>query len=241
MDNEEKTKAEPTKPGVLTDSIERMKSVLDAVESEVRQARFLFPNMATDGLKWATLSRACGKIHDLTRLGWQQLMDPAAVTGEFFTKKETLDFLMGNPPLGDVKDAATPLDQPEQTGGGAKASVPHRKAKFVIEIGGVEFVREVMEGFILYHGAHSTPGGHNPKQWAMEVYRSPSGVVRAVAYNGGDKPVMNISGRGNFKVLDRMAVNALGGFVRAALKPSRIHKSARRTAKAAEAEEKQNV
>lgn len=73
-----------------------------------------------------------------------------------------------------------------------------------------------MEGFILYHGAHSTPGGHNPKQWAMEVYRSPSGVVRAVAYNGGDKPVMNISGRGNFKVLDRMAVNALGGFVRAA-------------------------
>ena len=123
MDNEEKTnEAEPTKPGVLTDSIERMKSVLDAVESEVRQARFLFPNLATEGLKWATLSRACGKIHDLTRLGWQQLVDPAAGTGEFFTKKETLDFLAGNPPFGDVKDAATPLDPSVQTGGGCNGN-----------------------------------------------------------------------------------------------------------------------
>ena len=244
MNNEEKTnEAEPKKPGDLTDSIARMTACLEDVIANAKAALDQAQNMNRDGMKWMTLSKAIGDIHARTRLGWQQIIDPASGTGggAFFTKNEILDFVLANPSLGDVKDAATPLDQPEQTGGGVKASLPHRKEKFVIEIGGVEFVREVMEGFILYHGAHSTPGGHNPKQWAMEVYRSPSGVVRAIAYNGGDKPVMNIRGRCNFKVLDRMAVNALGGFVRAALKPSRIHKSARRTAKAAETEGAPNV
>ena len=247
MNNEEKTnEAEPKKPGDLTDSIARMTACLEDVIANAKAALDQAQNMNRDGMKWITLSKAVFDVNKRSRLGWQQIIDPASGTGggAFFTKNEILDFVTANPPLGEVKDAPTPLDPsaPEMVqGGGAKASVPHRKAKFVIEIGGVEFVREVMEGFILYHGAHSTPGGHNPKQWAMEVYRSPSGVVRAVAYNGGDKPVMNISARGNFKVLDRMAVNALGGFVRAAMKPSRIHKSARRTAKAAETAGAPNV
>lgn len=255
MDNEEKTN-EPQKPDGFTPGIERMTEKLETVFSTAMQALQVAPKLESGGHKWMVLSKAIGETRHV--LGPCAIMPdacfhklhefvstpPASGTGAFHTPKEIIDFVTANPPLGEVKDAPTPLDPsaPEMVqGGGAKASVPHRKAKFVIEIGGVEFVREVMEGFILYHGAHSTPGGHNPKQWAMEVYRSPSGVVRAVAYNGGDKPVMNISGRGNFKVLDRMAVNALGGFVRAAMKPGRIHKSARRTAKAAETEGAPNV
>ena len=113
MNDEQPTNDAEQKPGKLTESIERMKKVLDEVESEIRAARFLFPNLESEGVKWATLSRACGKIHDLTRLGWQSLVetqphDPAAGTGAFFTQKEVLDAVMANPPL-NIKPTAEPI------------------------------------------------------------------------------------------------------------------------------------
>lgn len=121
MNDEKKTtEAEQTKPGDMTDSIERMKAVLDAVEHEVREARFLVTGMASCPLKWRTLSRACGRIHDLTRLGWQKLKEMPEV---FRTSKEIIDFVTANPKLGEVKDAPTPLDPsaPEMVRGGGLA------------------------------------------------------------------------------------------------------------------------
>lgn len=123
--NDEKTstEAEQTKPGDLTDSIERMKAVLEAVEHEVREARFLATGMESGQLKWRTLSRACDRIHDLT--SWENYMKNPEV---FHTPKENLDFVMANPPLGEVKDAATPLDPtaPEMVRGGGPCVEGHR-------------------------------------------------------------------------------------------------------------------
>lgn len=118
--NDEKnaTEAEQTKPGDLTDSIERMKAVLEAVEHEVREARFLVTGMESGQLKWRTLSRACDRIHDLT--SWENYMKNPEV---FHTPKESLDFVTANPQLGEVKDAPTPLDPsaPEMVRGGVLA------------------------------------------------------------------------------------------------------------------------
>ena len=112
MSNEQPTTAaEQMEPGALAGSIEGLKAILDEVDSEVRQARFLFPNQEKDSLKWATLRRACGRINDITRIGVQRLVDPAAGTGAFFTPKEALDAVMANPPL----DPPAP-----ETGGGAQ-------------------------------------------------------------------------------------------------------------------------
>ncbi len=174
-----------------------------------------------------------------------QTVDPAAGTGAYFTPKAAINAIMANPPLGDlppgidgVEPRDTPLspDAPQMVPSEVKRNLPRRKEKFVVEIGGVEFVREVMgNATIFYHGAYTTPGGHNPKHFTMEVWRSETGKMHAVAYNTNGNTVMNISGNVAFKVFDRMACNALGGYVRYALKPSRIHRSARRTAKAAAA------
>ena len=106
MSNESINEAEQ-KPDPIADSIERMKAVLESVEHEVRGAQFLVTGMESNQLKWATLSRACGKIHDLTRLGWQKLTEKPEV---FRTPKEVIDFVTANPPLGEVKDAPTPID-----------------------------------------------------------------------------------------------------------------------------------
>ena len=132
MDNEEKTN-EPQKPDGFTPSIERMTEKLETVFSTAMQALQVAPKLESGGHKWMVLAKAIGEIRHV--LGPCAIMPdacfhklhefvstpPASGTGEFFTKKETLDFLMGNPPLGDVKDAATPLDPnaPEmvQTGG----------------------------------------------------------------------------------------------------------------------------
>ena len=121
MNNEEnKPEAGQKVPDPIGESIERMKAVLDAVEHEVRAARFLVTGMEINQLKWKTLSRACGRIHDLTRLGWQKLTE---MPEEFHTPNEILDFVTANPPLGEVKDAATPLDPsaPEMVRGGRAA------------------------------------------------------------------------------------------------------------------------
>ena len=122
--NDEKTstEAEQKKPGDMNASIERMIADLEAIESIIRTTKFLAEGMENGGLKWATLSKALGDIRHV--LGPCAIMPdacfhklhefvcqpPASGTCEFFTKKETLDFLFGNPPFGDVKDAATPLD-----------------------------------------------------------------------------------------------------------------------------------
>jgi hypothetical protein len=124
MNDEKKTtEAEQMEPGALADSIEGLKSVLDEVDAEVRQARFLFPNQEKETLKWATLRRACGRINDITRIGVQRLVDPAAGTGAFFTPKEALDAVMANPPL----DPPAP-----ETGGGCnerRAGFSHEQTR----------------------------------------------------------------------------------------------------------------
>ena len=98
--------AEQKTPDPIAESVKRMQGVLDEVESNVRAARFLVSGMESEQLKWAQLSRACGTIHDLTRLGWQKLTGKPEV---FHSPKEIIDFVTANPPLGDVKDAPTPI------------------------------------------------------------------------------------------------------------------------------------
>lgn len=94
-------------PDPIAESIKRMQGVLDEVESNVRAVRFLVSGMESEQLKWAQLSRACGTIHEITRLGWQNLTEKPEV---FHSPKEIIDFVTANPPLGEVKDAPTPID-----------------------------------------------------------------------------------------------------------------------------------
>jgi len=119
MDNETNaTEAEQKKTGDLTDSIARMTACLEDVIANAKAALTLSKDMDRDGMKWMTLSKAVFDVHERSRMGWQKLVDPptaydpAAGTGggAFFTPKQAIDFIMGNPPFGDVKDAATPLD-----------------------------------------------------------------------------------------------------------------------------------
>lgn len=143
MNNEEnKPEAGQKVPDPMGESIERMKAVLEAVEHEVREARFRVSGMEIDLLKFGTLSRACDRIHDLTRLGWQKLTEKPEV---FRTPKEIIDFVTANPPLGEVKDAPTPIDQsaPEMVSGGGYAAEDGRGS------------HEPSGG-----GAHSLPHGH---------------------------------------------------------------------------------
>ena len=122
-DSEKTTEAEQKKPGDLTDSIARMTACLEDVIANAKAALTLSKDMDRDDMKWMTLSKAVFDVHNRLRMGWQKLVDPAAGTGggAFFTKKEILDFVMANPPIGDVKDAATSLDPsaPEMVRGGA--------------------------------------------------------------------------------------------------------------------------
>ena len=126
--NDEKpsTEAEQTKPGDLTASIERMIADLGTIESIIRTTRLLAEGMENCGLKWATLCKALGEIRLI--LGpcaimpdacFHKVYDFASGTGAFHTPKEIIDFVTANPPLGEVKDAPTPLDPSVQTGGGA--------------------------------------------------------------------------------------------------------------------------
>lgn len=113
MNNEEKTnEAEPKKPGDLTDSIQRMIACLEDVYANAKAALDQAQNMNRDGMKWMTLSKAIGDIHARTRLGWQQIIDPASGTGggAFFTKNEILDFVTANPPMVDIQPADEPID-----------------------------------------------------------------------------------------------------------------------------------
>ena len=119
MDNETNaTEAEQKKTGDLTDSIARMTACLEDVIANAKAALTLSKDMDRDGMKWMTLSKAVFDVHELSRMGWQKLVDPptaydpAAGTGggAFFTPKQAIDFIMGNPPFGEVKDEPTPLD-----------------------------------------------------------------------------------------------------------------------------------
>ena len=130
MNDEKKTtEAEQKKPGDLTASIERMIAVLEAVEHEVREARFLVTGMENGFLKFATLSRALVDIRHI--LGpcaimpeacFHKVYDSVSGTGAFRTSKEILDIVTANPPLGEVKDAPTPLDPsaPKMVRGGVR-------------------------------------------------------------------------------------------------------------------------
>lgn len=117
MDEEKTNEAEPKKPD-LKASIQRMTECLEDVLANAKAALTLSKDMDRDGMKWMTLSKAVFDVHERSRMGWQKLVDPptaydpAAGTGggAFFTPKQAIDFIMGNPPFGDVKDAATPLD-----------------------------------------------------------------------------------------------------------------------------------
>ena len=129
-------------PDPIAESVKRMQGVLDEVESNVRAARFLVSGMDSEQLKWAQLSRACGRIHDLTRLGWQKLTEKPEV---FHSPKEIIDFVTANPPIGEVKDAPTPIDPsaPEMVNGGGYAAEDGRGS------------HEPSGG-----GAHPLPHGH---------------------------------------------------------------------------------
>lgn len=100
--NDEKpsTEAEQTKLGDLTASIERMIADLGTIESIIRTTRLLAEGMENGGLKWATLCKALGEI--------RHILGPCAIMPDACF-----------PPLGEVKDAPTPLDPSVQTGGGA--------------------------------------------------------------------------------------------------------------------------
>lgn len=119
MDNETNaTEAEQKKHGDLTDSIARMTACLEDVLANAMAALTLSKDMDRDGMKWMTLSKAVFDVHERSRMCWQKLVDPptaydpAAGTGggAFFTPKQAIDFIMGNPPFGEVKDVPTPID-----------------------------------------------------------------------------------------------------------------------------------
>lgn len=121
MDNEEKTNG-PQKPDGFTPSIERMTEKLETVFSTAMQALQVAPKLESGGHKWMVLSKAIGEIRHV--LGPCAIMPdacfhklhefvstpPASGTGAFFTPKQAIDFIMGNPPFGEVKDVPTPID-----------------------------------------------------------------------------------------------------------------------------------
>ena len=117
MDEEKTNEAEPKKPD-LKASIQCMTECLEDVLANAKAALTLSKDMDRDGMKWMTLSKAVFDVHELSRMGWQKLVDPptaydpAAGTGggAFFTPKQAIDFIMGNPPFGEVKDVPTPID-----------------------------------------------------------------------------------------------------------------------------------
>ena len=112
MNNEQPTtEAEPKKPDDLTASIERMTACLERVRTEVHRALGEVELMPRDGMKWMRLSKAVFDVHELTRMGWQKIVDPAAGTGAYFTPKSAIDFVTANPPL-DIP----PADEPIQPG-----------------------------------------------------------------------------------------------------------------------------
>jgi hypothetical protein len=119
MDNETNaTEAEQKKHGALTDSIARMTACLEDVIANAKAALDLSKNMDRDGMKWMTLSKAVFDVHERSRMGWQKLVDPPTAYdpasgtggGAFFTPKQAIDFIMGNPPFGEVKEVPTPID-----------------------------------------------------------------------------------------------------------------------------------
>ena len=121
MDNEEKTN-EPQKPDGFTPGIERMTEKLETVFSTAMQALQVAPKLESGGHKWMVLSKAIGEIRHV--LGPCAIMPdacfhklhefvstpPASGTGAFHTPKQAIDFIMGNPPFGEVKDVPTPID-----------------------------------------------------------------------------------------------------------------------------------
>lgn len=133
MDNEEKTN-EPQKPDGFTPGIERMTEKLETVFSTAMQALQVAPKLESGCHKWMVLSKAIGEIRHV--LGPCAIMPdayfhklhefvstpPASGTGAFHTPKEIIDFVTANPPLGEVKDAPTPLDPsaPEMVQGGGR-------------------------------------------------------------------------------------------------------------------------
>lgn len=117
--NDEKTstEAEQTKPGDMNASIKRMVADLETIESIIRTTKLLAEGMENGGLKWTTLSKAIGEIRHvlgpctfMPEACFQKVYDFASGTGAFHTPKEIIDFVTANPPLGEVKDAPTPLD-----------------------------------------------------------------------------------------------------------------------------------
>ena len=79
MNNEEPTtEAEPKKIIGIGESIKRMEGALGDALSVALSALHETPAGERTGAKWTRLSAAVGKIHELTRLGWQKLVEPAA-------------------------------------------------------------------------------------------------------------------------------------------------------------------
>ncbi len=118
MNDEKKTtEAEQTKPGDMNASIERMIADLGSIESIIRTTKLLAEGMNNGALKYVTLSKALGDIRHvlgpceiMPEACFNKVCDFASGTGAFHTPKEVLDFVTANPPLGEVKDAPTPLD-----------------------------------------------------------------------------------------------------------------------------------
>ena len=121
MNEKKTTEAWQTKPGDLTASIDRMMADWETIESLIRTARSLVEGAEDGAFKWATLSKAIGDIRHV--LGpctfmpdecFHKVFESASGKGAFHTPKEILDFVTANPPLGEVKDAPTPLDPSAQ-------------------------------------------------------------------------------------------------------------------------------
>ena len=100
MNNEEPTnEAEAKKLGTLTAGIDHMIKVLEQAADEARRAIGEASLMPRDGMKWMRLSKAVHDVHELTRQGWYNLIEPppppaAAVgTGAFFTSPEVMKVL----------------------------------------------------------------------------------------------------------------------------------------------------
>ena len=111
--DEEKTNEAEQKKHDLTASIERMTEKLENIFSTATQAIQHAPNLESEAHKWMVLSKSLGEIRHI--LGPCTIMPDACFHkvyeiahpptaagtggGAFFTPKQAIDFIMGNPPF----------------------------------------------------------------------------------------------------------------------------------------------
>lgn len=146
MNDEPKTpEAGQKKPDRLTEMAESIARMADVLQTVIKTASSAYDRLAHvelregSGAAWRMLSAAVCKLRHTLRPKPRtaafiteitdyycaneprlRLTTESEKPGVYHTPKEIIDFVMANPPLGEVKDAPTPIDPsaPEMVNGG---------------------------------------------------------------------------------------------------------------------------